>query len=57
MLFIKQKKRLKRLRTAQPQLYYILEKVKLQGDHQLPGARAWGGGIQGRETIVLCMVF
>jgi hypothetical protein len=42
MLVIKQKKHLKRLRTAQAQLYSILGNVKLQGP---PAVGRGGGGL------------
>ena len=51
MLVIKQKKHLKRLRTAQAQLYSILGTVKLQGPPAVGGSGP-GGGILGRETTL-----
>ena len=45
MLVIKQKKHLKRLRTAQAQLYSILGNVKLQGPPAV--GRGGGGGRDG----------
>jgi hypothetical protein len=47
MLVIKQKKHLKRLRTAQAQLYSILGNVKLQGP---PAVGRGGGGARDREV-------